>query len=418
MRVTVALSLLMLLLGLVAGCDDDPTAIPADEIRGRVRLVDGSAAPAGTTVLLARSTFMFGLFFDVVDSTHTAAGGTYAIAGAAPGEYVLAAGRYGQVGASGWSHIGPFSDPVDVPAPAKVDEPVDLLMHPVLSGGGYEGIVVQEIDPYTPAAATEMTLLRLEGTDFAQVAVTMTDQDGAYRFEDIDTGNYLVRGYKEIVVAQDGPLQILSAESPILFQQAPGMAGVDTLFLADANVDEPVVYIYPETPGRFMVRLGLGRDVRLTASDPEYGDGWNVFVDADGRIDGRHDYLFYELGMPLPAIEGVGWCLDGADLETELGGLAARCGLNAAESAEFTAYWAERLPDSPHWLARPVFDADLDRWSTLDVAPAPDSSLRLWVFFVPADGPRMLPPPVVAPFRREGTTLVEWGGSVLPRPPA
>lgn len=195
------------------------------------------------------------------------------------------------------------------------------------------------------------------------------------------------------------------------------MVEVDTLVLFDANVDEPLVYIYPERPGPFEVRLDLGRDVRLTASAPDYGDGWNVFVDADGRIDGRHDYLFYELGMPAPALEGVGWCLDGADLESELAGLAARCGLNAVEAAEFTAYWTERLPQSPHWLARPVFGADLDRWAILDVSPAPDAMLRLWVFFAPSDGPRTLTAPVVAPFRREGTTVVEWGGSVRPRPP-
>ena len=239
--------------------------------------------------------------------------------------------------------------------------------------------------------------------------------DGSYSLTDIATGNHIVSAELHVEVG-DGPFTLVTAETPIFFVATPTGMTLDPLMLTDVYVDKPAVYIYPETPGEFTVTLGLGRGVRLTASDPVYGEGWSVSVDADGRIDDTHDYLFYELGMSRPDLPAEGWCLDGTQIVDELEALAARCGLNTNESAEFVDYWADRLPDNPHWLAYPVLDADLNRWATLDVTPAPDSVLRVWVFFVPSQTVRDLPVPVLPTFTREGTTVIEWGGGVLPRP--
>ncbi|MBU1074074.1 hypothetical protein KKG45_12580, partial [bacterium] len=312
----------------------------------------------------------------------------------------------------------PLSTVVEVPAAEKVDERVMILPEAVEQGAVVEGVVMQYGGQAEPADDAMMKLWRLEGPIFAVVDSVRSSGDGSYRFTDVWTGNHIVNGMKDLQYGDMSSPVPVAAESPTVFCRPRGVTVLDTLWLTDVNVDKPAIYIYPEEPGRFEVKLDLGRGVRLTASDPAYDKGWDVFVDADGRIDDTRDYLFYELGLPVPAPGGEGWCLDSADLAAELAHLVARYGLNAAETAAFVAYWTERLPDSPYWLARPVVGADLDRWAALDVTPAPDSVLRLWIFFRPSDAARTLPAPAVAPFVRAGTTVVEWGGGVLPRPPA
>ncbi len=417
MRVLALLFITLLILCLVLGCDGDSTLIPHDTIIGRVSMADGQAAPEGTTVFLVRVPLWYGIFLAVVDSTHTGPGGLFSFTGAEEGSYVLTAGVYVQGGASGWSHVAPLSETVEVPAADKVDGQVMIFLEAVVQGAEVEGVAMQNGETTEPADFAAMQLWRLEGPSFTLVDSVRSSTDGSYRFTDVWTGNHIVYGTKELVGDMPHPVPI-AAESPIFFSRSQGVAVLDTLWLTDIGVDKPAVYIYPERAGRFTVDLGLGRGVRLTASDPAYGSGWNVFVDADGRIDDNHDYLFYELGLPAPALGAAGWCLDGADLAAELAELVARYGLNEAETAAFVAYWRERLPDSPYWLAQPVVGADLDRWAILHVSPAPDSVLRLWIFFRPSAEEVSLSAPTIAPFTREGTTVVEWGGGVLPRPPA
>ena len=417
MRAPVLLVVSLMILGLICGCDDDPTAIPHDTIIGQVRLADGGDAPDGATVFLVHVFPWYGFFFDVVDSTQTGPAGLFTFNGVEENRWVLMAGVYGQGGESGWSHVSPLSEVVEVPAAEKVDDRVMIYLEAVEQGAVVEGVAMQHGEPPAPANDAMMHLWRQEGPNFTVVDSVLASADGSYRFTDVWTGNHIVYGKKDLLYGGMPPLIPIVAESPIFFCRPPDVATLDTLLLTDIGVDKPAVYIYPNAPGRFTVELGLGRDVRLTASDPVYGEGWDVFIDEGGRIDDTHDYLFYELGMPSPNLRAEGWCLDGADLSAELADLVARHGLNEAETAAFVDYWEERLPDSPYWLALPVVGADLDRWATLDVTPAPESVLRLWIFFRPSAEEVSLPAPVVAPFTREGTTVVEWGGGVLPRPP-
>ena len=289
-------------------------------------------------------------------------------------------------------------------------------MQPVETGSELTGLAFVYGDPAVPAENALINLWRHEGPVFTIVDSTRVAADGSYGFTDIVTGNHIITGALYVEGDMNPSPVVYTAETLIFFVSTPSGMTIDPLILSDVYVDKPAVYIYPEEAGEFEVSLGLGRGVRLTTSDPAYGDGWTVFVDSDGRIDDAHDYLFYELGMPRPDLPAEGWCLDGERIGDELTALAGRCGLNAAESDAFVDYWADRLPDSSHWLAYPILDADLNRWATLDVSPVPDSVLRVWVFFVPSEVGVALPEPVMPSFNREGTTVIEWGGGVLPRP--
>ena len=150
----------------------------------------------------------------------------------------------------------------------------------------------------------------------------------------------------------------------------------------------------------------------MTASEPEYGDGWEVAVDSAGRIDGTWDYLFYEIAMRGAPRIPVGWCLPWDGLTAGLESIITDLGLVASEKEDFLTYWMSRLPRREFYEINPVTGADLEAWVKLKVVPTPDSNLRFWLFFRGIDEAVELQEPVIPAFERTGTTVVEWGGAV------
>ena len=182
----------------------------------------------------------------------------------------------------------------------------------------------------------------------------------------------------------------------------------------DVMVEKPAIYVYPEEAGRFQVNLVFGEGVRLTASDPDYGAGWDVFVAETGRIDGSWDYLFYEIAMRGAPLIAEGWCLSWDELSAGLESITVAVGLTPAERDDFLVYWLSRLPRHNYYEIHPVFGSDLDAWVELDVTPVPDAVLRFWMFFRGRDTAAELPVPRIPAVERVGTTVVEWGGAVIP----
>ena len=411
MRALALICIMSVVCGVQAGCDSG-TGLDDDAVTGRVLMPDGEAPPVGSPVYALANLYGFGSH-TVIDSTTTGAHGWFVFTETFGLSSRLVAGVRGPGARSTWSHVSPLSDWLPDASPVKDDDRVRLVLQVVESGAAVQGNAREfvEADVWGPAENAEIGLWWLEGPSFVKVDSTRADAAGAYAFADVLTGLYVVRGETDGSVPFSG-----YDETEPIFASPTAAAVADTLWLTDLFVDKPAIYIYPETPGPFEVRLDLGAGVRITESLPEYGGGWSVTVSADGRIDDAHDYLFYELAVPRPTPPSAGWCLDAAHLDVELVDLAARIGLNAHEAEEFVDYWSGRLEGSAHWAACPVFDAALDGWAALDVTPAPDVTLRAWVIFAPLDAPIDLPVPVVPEVERRGTTVIEWGGAVLPRP--
>ena len=60
------------------------------------------------------------------------------------------------------------------------------------------------------------------------------------------------------------------------------------------------------------------------------------------------------------------------------------------------------------------FQGDVyDDSAKLDITPAPDSILRVFMAYKPLDKPIEVPEQVFQPFERSGFTVVEWGGSAI-----
>jgi len=413
-RLVVPFLFLVLILVTVAGCSDDDPVRPLakSDISGVVMTPDGGPAPDATVYLGRDPEFMPMAATFVFDSVLANDAGHYEFNELDTGTYRVYAGVWGNVG-EGFSLVSSFSGPRDITS-KSAGHVVNLSLQEMTNDGVVAGEVFYNWSPGPiPVDSTTVSLYLYQGSETVKVDETATNADGRFALVGVETGNYVVIAVKILEPEAPFPL-FLSAESEAFFCDGNDLARVERLLLEDTYVEKPAVYLYPEQPGRFHVALEFGPGVRLTASEPEYGTGWDVFVDEAGRIDETWDYLFYEIAMRGAPMIPEGWCLSWSGLSAGLESITVALGLNAAEKEDFLGYWMSRLPRRDYYEIYPVIGSDLDAWVELDITPAPDSALRFWMFFRGQDAASGLTAPRIPDFERTGTTVVEWGGAVIP----
>ena len=179
---------------------------------------------------------------------------------------------------------------------------------------------------------------------------------------------------------------------------------------------KPVIYLYPQQETQVEVRLTLDGD--LTASYPDYGDGWRVLARPDGTLtdpDTGRDYycLFWEGTSRAEYDLSSGFVVPGADTADFLEETLARLGLTQREADEFIIYWLPRMASNPYNFITFQTKAYTDA-AALEVTPQPDTVIRVFMVWKPLEEPvevaeqRLEPAP-----ERQGFVLVEWGGTEL-----
>ena len=197
----------------------------------------------------------------------------------------------------------------------------------------------------------------------------------------------------------------------------------DQLDKYETTAAKPVIYLYPEKETDVTVRLEL--DGYLTCTYPEYGEGWNVIAFPDGRIYDKaseryYDYLFWEGRISVDGdVFAHSACVAAEDSAAFLEEYLAASGLNDSEIDDFISYWLPKLQASPYNLIAFPISEYCER-VTLDVAPAPDTEIRVYMVFTPLDEAVEIPkeqaltvPDAGAGVERRGYTVVEWGGTEL-----
>ncbi len=389
-------------LAALAGCDDGGRPRVA-QVEGRV--LAGLEPEPGAVVHLWQLADYYGLLsLDYRDSTVADLRGLYRFTGLEAGTYHATAGVRDASGRL--VAVSPLSDALVVAASGGSPR-ADLSLRDVVCGGTLAGRVVDAAgDPVSEAL---VAVSRMDGDAWRHVAGTATAADGSYAFGGLCTGTYRISGDLPIVLPDDPVAEGVIQD---LWHPGRGTVTAPDLLIDQCVVRKPAIYLYPPRTMRFRVELEPAADVALIASDPPYGDGWQVTAAPDGRLDGRRDYLFYEVATSRQATGGDGWCLAEADLPAALPRLLAALGLQAGEIDDLLAYWRPLLRGRPYWAIRPVVDGGVDAWVRLHVRPAPDSVRRVWLFFRGLDAPVALTAPELPGFARRGIVLVEWGGAL------
>ena len=175
---------------------------------------------------------------------------------------------------------------------------------------------------------------------------------------------------------------------------------------------KPVIYLYPTETTEVSVKVEV--EGKFTSTYPNYNDGWTVTAQPDGTLTdglGREYYcLFWEALLPAAEMDfDEGWCVKGEDTAAFLEEMLREIGLTDKEANEFIIYWLPRMEHNAYNLISFQTEAYEDV-AKLSVVPQPDSMLRVFMTWKPVAKPVELEPQTIAPFVREGFTVVEWGG--------
>ena len=232
------------------------------------------------------------------------------------------------------------------------------------------------------------------------------------------TDAYVIRFYRE----REYVMRLIISENYGYFGEAGGY--------------KPNIYLYPATETDVNVWLAFVGGGRLTASEPEYLEGWDVTVTPEGKITayepvyfldpetgehwpvpargepaGSYDFLFYEGEVAGPGQLDYGWVVPREDVEEFFRETLAAYSFAGREIEDFLEFWVPRLSDYPLFAVYPQTAAEYEKLVSMSVFPAPDSILRV-VFTIRGlweNAELTLTEPAIAPFERRGFTVVEWG---------
>jgi hypothetical protein len=187
---------------------------------------------------------------------------------------------------------------------------------------------------------------------------------------------------------------------------------------------KPAVYLYPER--KKLVNVKVFPKGELSVTDPPYDaeKGWTVWANPDGKLKAisnqlsalskNYDYLYYESKIRDEEIKKPteGWMVKFGELESLYARVLPQLGLNPKEQKDFSDYWLKTLPKSPYYFVGLIDKPQRDYLETLEVIPTPDTSIRFSLYFEALDQPKIVAEPEIKTPKREGFTLVDWGGMV------
>ena len=184
-----------------------------------------------------------------------------------------------------------------------------------------------------------------------------------------------------------------------------------TEFVVDAK---PVIYLYPEVQTQVSVKLNYNGT--LTSTYPAYENGWEVTAHPDGTLvdaAGRQYYCLFWEGIPNGEYDlSSGFVVAGEDTRVFLENALAQLGLTDKEANEFIIYWLPRMEGNAYNLISFQQESYTDN-AVLDIQPAPDSVLRVFMAWKGLDAPVEVQPQELEGFERTGFTVVEWGGTEI-----
>jgi len=183
------------------------------------------------------------------------------------------------------------------------------------------------------------------------------------------------------------------------------------------HVEKPVIYLYPTSKQTVTVALEYAGE--LTHAYPAYPtDGWVVTAESDGVLydaDGKEYYALFWEGIPAQQLHPTdGFIVPGNETAAFLEEKLASLGLNRREANEFIMYWLPRLESNPYNLIH--FSGDeYEKMARLKVTPEPETVIRVMMLTQPLDQRVAFPLQDLSGLekKRNGFTLVEWGGSVV-----
>jgi hypothetical protein len=206
---------------------------------------------------------------------------------------------------------------------------------------------------------------------------------------------------------------------------------------------KPAIYLYPKETTKIEVKLD--KSIKYKNTIPNYKKGWLVEADATGTIRdlqpknthcnklpskkfgfeyskqacelNKYPYIYWDgkqLFKPIPK-KNVGFIVKKKNIDAFLLDAATKLQLNNTEKFDFVRYWAQKMKDKKWAYYRVYFlqNAEVDAYLPLTINPNPESVNRIEIIIRKGKKNEKITPQNIIPVKREGYTMVEWGGAIF-----
>lgn len=181
----------------------------------------------------------------------------------------------------------------------------------------------------------------------------------------------------------------------------------------DTKELKPMIYLYPEQEQR--VSVSLDYNGKFTHVYPSFSANttWQVTAKPDGtiRCNNREYYALFWEGVKDKTYKiDEGFCVKGSDTEKFFEEKLETLGLNHREINEFIVYWLPQMEDNPYNIIT-FQDRAYTNDAKLTVVPKEDTMIRVFMTWYPSVKPIDIRELKLFPMKRQGFTVVEWGGA-------
>ena len=185
------------------------------------------------------------------------------------------------------------------------------------------------------------------------------------------------------------------------------------------TVKKPVIYLYPTVPTLVDVKVAPKGEFIFTY--PKYNDGWKVNASPDGNLtwnDQNYNYLFWESQQEMTLANSSfidGFVVEGKNSLAFLEEKLSQMGLNSKEKADFITFWGPQLIQNNRNFIHFYVNDECNQFAELAITPQPKTIFRLYMVYAPftAQSEYNLMDQKLPVYKRDGFTVLEWGGSVL-----
>jgi hypothetical protein len=187
------------------------------------------------------------------------------------------------------------------------------------------------------------------------------------------------------------------------------------------EVEKPVIYLYPKTKTNVTVSLETVGDLSYVYPPFNKDNTWYVTASPDGNLqqfsDAQYRYLFWESQQEfssMPDLYNQGFYTTPASSQGILEYICNEFGLTSFEKADFITYWGPQIQQMENCFIRILFNEEVERIATLNIEPKPDHIYR--IFLLIKNDPEMdemIPVQYIPKMKRDGFTVVEWGGTII-----
>lgn len=187
-------------------------------------------------------------------------------------------------------------------------------------------------------------------------------------------------------------------------------------------VTKPVIYLYADDNTELDLSLNFKGNLAFTY--PKYDNGWHVEVKEGGKllVDGDvFNYLFWDGELERSALRPYDNYETGSVVTAEnmlefLESNLTSMGMNSFEKQDFITYWMPQLMEYDNCYVRFYVNEEYSaEIAEIKSSVKIDHHLRVYMIAEPVDDSIIINPKSQSftILKREGLTLVEWGGSLL-----